>query len=236
MRLQQPRNAAGIPACFLVGREGGNDVASGHEMTAPHFDQARGHGRDLSLHVDGTAAIQPPVLLGQPERIDAPLLARRFNDVEVTEVQHRPCCPTAVQPDDEVALGRVIGRGEHHDVLRGKSGGAKARRERLCGTRRAVVMRRIDFHQFPEQVAGERVHRGRCRRRSGPGPGVARHAEHRQQAYPAKLPACAHARPSPGWRTPRSMALRCTTIDPHEAPARPLARPVPSGAGRRSRS
>ena len=85
--LQQPLDAVVRPAAFLVRRERDDDVAIGLEAFALVANQVRDPDRRLRLVVAGAAAVEVAVLLGERERIHAPVFALRFHDVGVREQQ-----------------------------------------------------------------------------------------------------------------------------------------------------
>jgi len=121
------------------------------------------------LYIDGAATVEIAVLLGQHERIDAPGLAHRLDDVEVGVEEHRFCAALSLQAHDDVHL---VGAGTSDvEILVGEARRLEAPDERLGRLGRALRVRRVGRDELGEDVVREPVvlgrRAGRCRRGSG---------------------------------------------------------------------
>jgi hypothetical protein len=157
MVLDQPVDAVEV-AAFLVGGERENQIAIGRVAFLPEPNQVGDELRRHRLVVAGAAAVEEAVPLQEDERIERPVLALRFDDVEVGEQEQRLARPCTWSPgsrtpaQDEIALPRI--RSEHLHVGGWEAGGLEPRRHRLGGLR--VVADRIggvDLDQLFEKVA-----------------------------------------------------------------------------------
>jgi hypothetical protein len=86
------------------------------------------------LVIAGPAPIKEAVLLEERERIERPVLALRFDDVEMGQQEKRFPAPST-QPRDEIPLFRI--RSEHLHVGRWEAGVLQPRRDRF---RRRVTL------------------------------------------------------------------------------------------------
>ena len=129
------------------------------------MDNAR---RASARTVGGAAAVEVAVLLGEHERVHRPVLALRFDDVEVREQDHRPLRAGAAIAHDEVALLRR--RSEHAHVGIRKASRLEPRGHRLRSLRRvANGVRRVDLDELLEDLLRARL---RAIPFAPPGPGT----------------------------------------------------------------
>ena len=84
MLLDQPIDAVG-GAAFLVGGEGEDEIARGLELFALHAQEGSDEGGVVAFHVGGAASVEVAVLLAEDEGVEGPVVAARFDDVEVSE-------------------------------------------------------------------------------------------------------------------------------------------------------
>ena len=142
--LEQPVHAVVRATAFLIGRERDDEVAIGLESFTLVADQIRDPHRRLRLVVARSPAVEVAVLLGERERIHAPVVALRLHDVGVREEEDRTAAPGAVVANDEV---RFIGtRAADEDVRVGKAGRFEAPSDGLGhGCRRAGRVPRLDL-------------------------------------------------------------------------------------------
>ena len=98
----------------------------------------------MRLVVAGSTTVEVPVLLVQHERIHAPVLTLRFDDVGVREQENGALAPGASVANDQVRLVRISA--SHEDVAVGEAGGPEAPRRGLGnGRRRASRVARLDL-------------------------------------------------------------------------------------------
>ena len=152
--LEQPLDAVERAAAFLVGRERDDDIAIRLESLTLVPNQIRDPDRGLRLVVADAAAVEVAVLLGERERIHAPVFALRLDDVGVREQQNRPALPGAVVAHDQVRLRRT--RSAHEDVGGWEAGGLETLGHRLGDRRRrASRVARLDLDHLLVDRAGE---------------------------------------------------------------------------------
>ncbi len=132
---EQPLNAVGVAAAFLVGGEGGDDVTVRDEALPLHADQGGEHQGVVALHVLGSAGVVVAVLLDELEGIGGPVAGVGLDHVQVADEQQRLAQALAVQADNDVALGGVVGGGEHVHIGGSETRGQGAPGHRLGGDR-----------------------------------------------------------------------------------------------------
>src|SRR6185436_10220506 len=164
--LEQPIDAVGV-AALLVRRQRQDDVPVGLVALGAIAQQRRHHDRVAVLHVLRAAAVEVAVLLHEHERIDTPVLAQRFDDVEMTDQQHRAFATGALQARDEILLAPA--RPDDVHVLGGETSVEQPLRHGFGGWRRAQAgLGGLDLDELLEQVARELMRilvlRGRSRR------------------------------------------------------------------------
>ena len=108
MLLEKKRGTVRVPAGFFIGGEGEDQIPLRHEMLAPQTDERCDHGRVAILHVDGAAAVEPAVLLGELEGRDGPVFRLRLDDIEVAEEQHGFPGALALIANDQIAFVRML--------------------------------------------------------------------------------------------------------------------------------
>lgn len=96
MRIHQPFDAIGIPAGFLVRGKCHYHVARGLKAFFLQAHETYGHGNVLTFHVDNAAPIKPTVFFRQTERIETPVFAFCFHDVQVADIKYRSSIAAAV--------------------------------------------------------------------------------------------------------------------------------------------
>ena len=120
MILEQPVDAVGL-AVFFIGRQRQDDVAIWNVAFLSHADEVGYRDGIAVLHVLRAATVEVAVLLDELERIGAPILALRLNDVQMSDNQNgfqfRPC--RAAISRHHVALAII--RTQHNHVRLRKS-------------------------------------------------------------------------------------------------------------------
>ncbi len=157
---QQPGGAVRV-AAFLVVGEHSDDVAIGDVPLAPEADQVGHQAGDLVFDVDGAAAVEPAVPLGEREGVHRPILPSGLYHIEVGQEEDRPGPAAAAQPDYQVLMLRMRS-GELH-IPGGKAGGGEPACERLRGAGGARVLGRVDRHQLgQDRPCHPAVRLGKC--------------------------------------------------------------------------
>ncbi|MEJ2579873.1 MAG: hypothetical protein P8Z68_12400 [Kineosporiaceae bacterium] len=160
-----------VPAGFLVGEVGQDDVPSGAAALPGQLADHREHHRVHPLHVDGAAPPQHPVAFVPGERRDGPVLGEGGDDVEVP-VQDEGG-PVPVPPRDP---GEQVGpprRGLEQlglDPDLGEPGGDVLGGLPLPRAAAVAEVRRVDAQQVLAE-AGDLILGARCRSGAGCGPG-----------------------------------------------------------------
>src|SRR5215471_6278161 len=155
MVLQQPLNPQGIAVeDFLVGFQRQNDIAVRPIALLLVTDEV---GHESCYHVfvvARAAAVEVAVLFGEPEGVERPVLAFRFDHVEMGEQQDWLARSGAAQPCYQVALARR--RLEHLHVGIRETCRTQPRRYGIGGAPRiAGLGDGVDLHEFPVDVDGE---------------------------------------------------------------------------------
>ena len=155
MIFQKPVDAVRASA-FFVSRQRHDDVAIGFEVFLFHANH-RHHEECVSrFHVDRAAAVEVAVFFDEFERIDGPIFAARFHDVEVADHQNRFASAGAVEARDEVSFSRI--RTTDVEVGLGIAGIAKTLGHRFGGNGGAADrIGGVDFDELLVDVAGELV-------------------------------------------------------------------------------
>jgi hypothetical protein len=157
--LQQPVDAVGR-AALLVRSQRQDDVAVRTIALGAIAQQRRHHDGDAVLHVLRAAAVEVAVLLQEHERIDRPVLAQRFDDVEMTDQQHRTLATRALEARDEVLLAPA--GTDHLHIFSREAAIAQPLRHGFSGRSRAQArLGGLDLDELLEQVA--RSWCGSCR-------------------------------------------------------------------------
>src|SRR6185437_5929236 len=89
LMLAEPLRSVEGAAGFLTAREGELQGAARLEVLLFEANQRIDPDRRLGLVVDGAARVKVTVLLDELERIAGPVLALRFDDIDVSEQQNR---------------------------------------------------------------------------------------------------------------------------------------------------
>ncbi len=153
MIAQQPFDAVGA-ARFFVGSERENDVAIGMEIFLVETDQGCDEDRVGGFHVLRAAAVEVAIALEKLERVDRPILAARFDNVDVADQKDRAMRSGAAQAGDHVSFARIWAEDLH--VAGRKSSLAQALRHSFGGRGGAAGrIGRVDFDELLENVARE---------------------------------------------------------------------------------
>jgi len=195
--LEQPLDARCVAASLLVGGEGRDDVAVGGETLVLQPDQGHQDGGILALHVNGAAPVIISVLFDQLERIGGPIGPFSLNHIQMADIKHRLRLAVALQADDDVSFGRVIGRRQEMDVAPAETSREQPSLDLVRRFGRAFGVDRVGLDQLLQDVmakVGPGV--GGSSRRHGP-----RHCEERQR------------RSNPGQPAPTPGLLRCARDD-----------------------
>ena len=155
MLLEKEGGPIRVAAGLFVGGEGDDDIVVRDEFLPLQSDQGFDQRGVAVLHVDGAAAVEPPVLLRQFEWIDRPVLRLRFHHIQVTQKQDGILRLSAVVANHDIALGGMIRRRQENHVARGEACAQQPALNGLCGLRGAMRMRGVDLHQTLQHVAGE---------------------------------------------------------------------------------
>ena len=155
--LDEPGDAVAILVARLLVRLENEDEVAIRPVPFPLVaDEIRHESRDHELVVARASRLVVTVFFDELERIRRPVLAARFDDVDVRHEDHRPLCPGTAKLRDEVALER---RGlEDVNVLRGEARGPQAFRNglgRLDGVARPHDG--VHLHQLLVDIEGELV-------------------------------------------------------------------------------
>ncbi len=100
MIFHKPSRAIVWPSAFFVCRESDNDVAIGLEPFTFITNQIGDPNRGLRLVIRRAAAIEKSVALNKGERIHAPVLPLRFDDIGVSKQKNRFASAGAVIAND----------------------------------------------------------------------------------------------------------------------------------------
>ena len=152
--LEQPRHAVRV-AGLLVGGKRGDDVVLRHDAFLLQTDEVGEHRGGLPLHVNGAAPVEPALPLGELKWIERPVLAPGFDHVKMSDEQDSSAHTSTAQTHDDVRLLRMSRRGQQIHVSGQESGSERPRGHRLRRARRAMRLRRVDRHEFAEDVATE---------------------------------------------------------------------------------
>ena len=154
--LHEPLGAVEI-AAFFVGREREDQVAIRLEAFVLQPNQVGHELRRHRLVVAGAAAVEEAVLLDERERIHRPVLALRFDDVEVREEKERLARAGAAVAEDQVALARIGSEDLH--VGGGEARRLQPRRDRLGRLRDVAGGRvgRVDLDQLLVNLPRARI-------------------------------------------------------------------------------
>ena len=159
MGFHQPFDTVEV-AAFLVGGQGQNQISIGFEAFLLQPDQVRRQMRRHGLVVTRAPAVEVAVLFEEDERIERPVFALRFDDIQVRQEQDRPAGAGAAIPRNEVAFPRI--GSEHLNVRCGEPGSLQPRRHRFGRLRRAADrVGCVDLDEFSEDLQGARVERAR---------------------------------------------------------------------------
>src|SRR5439155_27122459 len=141
----------------FVWRKRHDDVARGHEAFLLQADQAREHRGVLPFHVDGATAVEPPVALGELERIERPVFAPSLDDVEMIDVEDRPLARAAAKTDDHARAVGTLTRSHDGDVRLLKSVRDRPRGNGFRRDGRPFLNRRVYRDQLAQDLAAERL-------------------------------------------------------------------------------
>src|ERR1700721_2862087 len=143
MVFHQPIDAIRLATLF-VSRERKNDVTIGLESFFLEADQRRRHDGIATLHILRAAAVVKAVFLKENEGIDRPVLAVRFDYIEMSDQQKRLMFSCSAQTNDKIFLAIVRAKNLH--VRFRKAGIAKALRHGFgCSSNISHRIRSIDF-------------------------------------------------------------------------------------------
>jgi hypothetical protein len=156
--LDQPVDAV-EGAAFLVGRERQDHIAIGREPFLLEADEICDELGGHRLVVARAAAVEEAVLLEERERVERPVFALGFDDVEMRQQENRLAARAGASApsQDEVALLRV--RSEHLDIGSGEARGFEPCRHRLGGLGDVACRRvgRVDLDELLVDLACPRI-------------------------------------------------------------------------------
>src|SRR5207247_6714262 len=149
--VQQPVNAV-ERATFLIGGQRKNQVAVGQIAFFFQADEIGNENGVAVLHVLGSAAVKVAVFLDEFEGIGGPVLAVRFDDVQVPDEQDGLAISSSAQTDNEILLPLVGSR--DMDVLLSETRFEQTASQRF-GSGRPIAdgARRIDLNELLENIA-----------------------------------------------------------------------------------
>ena len=162
----QPLRAVECTGGLLAASESKLDGAAGAEVLLLEAHQRVDPDRGLGLVVDGTARVEGAVLLHELERVAGPVLALRFDDVDVRQEQNglELGIAAGIHGDQSALLG-VIGRREGVQIRVGEARGLQTSRHALGGEGAAAAReRRVGFDQLLVKIPEGRLSRaaGSC--------------------------------------------------------------------------
>src|SRR5947209_13121188 len=151
MLVQQPVNSV-ERATLLIGGQRKNQVAVRQIAFFFQADEIGNENGIAVLHVLGSAAVKVAVFFDEFEWIGGPILAVRFDDVQVPDEQDGLAISGSVKANDEVLLP-LVGTGDV-EVLLSETRFEQTAGQRFGGGRHiADGVRRIDLNELLENIA-----------------------------------------------------------------------------------
>src|SRR6266704_4788395 len=151
MLVQQPVNSV-ERATLLIGGQRKDQVAVRQIAFFFQADEIGSENGVAVLHVLGSAAVKVAVFFDEFEWIGGPILAVRFDDVQVPDEQDGLAISGSVKTNDEILLS-LVGTGDM-EVLLSETCFEQTASQRFGGGRHiADGVRRIDLNELLENVA-----------------------------------------------------------------------------------
>ena len=89
--LQQPLDAVGTVPAFFIRGEGEDDIPIGRESLAFEADEVGDEESGITLNVLRATAVEVAILFEEFERVDGPVCATGFDDIEMGEEEDGSC-------------------------------------------------------------------------------------------------------------------------------------------------
>ena len=151
--FEQPDHAV-FEIAFLPRSERENQIPLGGESLLLRNDECGSDRSGGAFVVGDAAAVQVALLLGQHERVSAPVELRRFNNIEVRVEDDRLRARLSAPPDHHVLT--LWASADDHHIGSGKSCRTKSCSEFLCCWRRRSCARGgVDRDQFSQDRTRE---------------------------------------------------------------------------------
>jgi hypothetical protein len=147
---------------LFVGGQSQDQVARRTEIPLLHAQECGHQHSVVALGVLGAASVEESALLDEFERVDTPVAAQRFDDVQVSDKEDRFRRTCTAQAHYDISFSRL--RPQHLHIRLGIPGLAETRGHGYGGARVvACRIRCVDLDEFLEDIPGQRLVRGLCK-------------------------------------------------------------------------